>query len=446
MSPLARHAVLLVHGLGGDGGRQAFLGFVGGPSPVKDDPLAEAGLAEEGDHVVSRPSLLPGGYAAPVEAVTWNHDPEATVLGQQHDAPPLWEGGAVTDFYEVRCSGPFRERTFSLGRLVTGRRAALERAEVFAADRDAVADLVRALHAVRGHDGRNGYDRVVVVGHRWGGAIAAEALRQCWRRHPGAAGAGAVGEGPGEPEDVLVAREDVAAAAARLAAHPAEDDPAAPALRADLRQARAALYRLLRDQPHDPHRWLVSDLVTLGYPDRPRAAAPPPPVRWTNAWFRHDPDAGPLAGQVDGEVEDVNLGGSWFAGMAAGSEVTYWSESSHRMNREGSRLSIALLRRLVRRRPTLLLSTPAVPDGVRLGALSEALAEAARYPTARGAVLADVRLVVGDPATGTPWPLPVGALPVPAMIALRRVRELLGDGGRVTVLLSSDLLPPLLPS
>lgn len=445
MSPLARHAVLLVHGLGGDSGRQAFLGFVGGPPPAKEDLAAgdaagESGLAELGDQVVSRPSLLAGAYAAPVEAVTWNHDPEATVLAQQHDAPPLWEGSAVTDFYEVRCSGPFRERTFSLGRLVTGRRAAQERAEVFAADRDGVADLVEALHAVRDHTGRNGYDRVTVVGHRWGGAIAAAALQTCWQRRSAPAG-------PARSQDVAVAEEDVATAAARLAAHPAEDDPAAPALRAELRQAREMLYRLLRDQPHDPHRWLVSDLVTLGFPDRPHAARPPGPVRWTNAWFRHDPDAGPLAEQLRGEVEDVSLGGSWFAGLAPGSEATYWTESTHRMNREGSRLSIALLRRLVRRRPTLLLSTRRAPDPVLTGALTAALEQAARYPTARGAVLADVRLVVGEePATGTPWPLPVGALPVPATIALREVRELLGPGGRATVLLSSDLLPPLQPS
>jgi hypothetical protein len=40
----------------------------------------------------------------------------------------------------------------------------------------------------------------------------------------------------------------------------------------------------------------------------------------------------------------------------------------------------------------------------------------------------------------------VGSVPVPAAIALREVRSLLGDGGRVQVLLSSGLLPPLDPA
>ena len=69
MSPLARHAVLLVHGLGGQAGREAFLGFVGGPPPTKDQfGLGQSGLAEEGDRVASGPSLLPGLSGAPIEA------------------------------------------------------------------------------------------------------------------------------------------------------------------------------------------------------------------------------------------------------------------------------------------------------------------------------------------------------------------------------------------
>ena len=458
MSPLARHAVLLVHGLGGQAGREAFLGFVGGPPPTKhqlglgqsglgQSGLGQSGVAEEGDRVASGPSLLPGLYGAPIEAVTWNHDPEATVLSQQPDTPPLWEGPAVTDFYELRCSGPFR-RSGRFGRRVRGigLRAGKERDELFSADRDAVVDLVEALHSARDNRSLRGYDRVTVVGHRWGGPIAAAALAVCWQRRRTDAPADQVGV------DLAVGLADVESARHRLAVGMDRlPELELAALRSQLRQAQGGLHRLLRDEPRDPRRWLVSDLVTLDFPDHlatgASSLAAPAAVRWTNAWFRHDRGAGPLAPALAGAVEDVALGGPRFAGPGAGKAASYWAESAYRADREGSRLSIALLRRMVRRRPTLLLRTPLPPNPPRVAALAAELEQAARYPTARGAVLADVRLVVGDdPATATRWPLPVSTVPVPARFALREVTGLLGSGGRVTVLLSSDLLPPLRPA
>ena len=142
-------------------------------------------------------------------------------------------------------------------------------------------------------------------------------------------------------------------------------------------------------------------------------------------WIRH---FGPGA-------EDVPLGGSALVAALPRVAAGYWEESGLRATREGSRLSIALLRRLVRRRPTLLLGTVDPPDAERLAELAAALEQAAEYPTARGAVLADVRLLVGeDPRHAYPHPFPVGTVPVPAVIALREVRALLGPGGRIQVL------------
>jgi hypothetical protein len=171
------------------------------------------------------------------------------------------------------------------------------------------------------------------------------------------------------------------------------------------------------------------------------------PVRWTNVWFSHADGVGPLARVAGPGVEDVVLAAPRLAAALPQTWPgnAYWTASGRRLAREGSRLSVALLRRLVRRRPTLLLRAPTPPAPERLQELAAAVRQAAQYPTARGAVLADVRLLVGsEPAGGHPFP--VGSVPVPAAIALREVRSLLGDGGRVQVLLSSGLLPPLDPA
>ena len=483
MSALARHAVVLVHGMRGPAGQGAVQAFVGGGgSAVPAGSLRAAGLAEEGDRVVSRTSMLPGSYGAPVDSVTWSHDPEATVLAQQVDSPPLREGQAATDFYEVRCSGPFRDGRHLVRRGWPRNRA--EAAELFCAERDAVLDLLEALHDARDPaTGRASYERVIVVGHRWGGPIGRAAVLECWRgRRSGL-----------EPDNsgMAAALGTVQRTAARLGAveEPAADRPDdlgepsggpypdAPrgaveangdgaALRSRYRQAQAGLWRLLRDEIPGPRRWLVSDLVTLGYPaakaDRigmqaledaaggrasPGGPSPPLlPVRWTNIWFRHDLAAGPLDPALGPGAEDVALGGSALVAVMPRVRVGYWEESGLRLTREGSRLSIALLRRLVRRRPTLLLGTAEAPDPERLAVLAAALEQAAEYPTARGAVLADVRLLVGeDPRHAYAHPFPVGTVPIPAVIALREVRSLLGPGGRIQVQLSSDLLPDVLP-
>jgi hypothetical protein len=464
MSPLARHAVVLVHGLDAADGSTLF-DFVTGP-PVGDHEATagEAGVAEEGDLVACRSSPLADLRQTRIQSVTWNHDPEATVLSQQPDAPALGEGSAVTDFYQVCCSSSSVRPDRLRGRAGSHRSRAegFNRAddpERFGADRDAVVELIEALQQWRDPHGPGGYDRLTLVGHRGGGPVAAAALQTCWQQR---------GQSPTEPaeeadpgaqdEDVAIALEDVVAARIAVAALAAgSGDPALAGSRGELRQAQAALYRLLCDDRRPRRRWLVADLVTLGYPARLPPVELPPAVRWTNAWFRQDGRAGPVPVTAGSAVDDIALGGSRLGGsrlggsrlggsgpggLALGGAPSYWAESARRSSREGSRLSIALLRRLVRRRPTLLLGTRRPPDQARLAALSVALEQAARYPTARGAVLADVRLVVGaDPAMAIPWPCPVRPLPVPALIALREVRGLLGPGGWATVLLSSDLLP-----
>ena len=437
---LAHHAVILAHGMRRRGG-QVMREFVDGGVGLRSEALRLGGLAEDGDRITSRQIRLPG-QTATVDAVTWNHDPEATVLAQQVDAPQLWEGLAVTEFFEVCCSGPLRDHG------APRRRGGTAFTEVLAADRDALVDLLEALHNARDLAGRPVYERVVIVGHHWGGAVARQAVEACWERRQ-AAGAAEAGD------EVADAIRDVESAECELRAHAGEEsawvnDPygAAAKLRSRYRQAQSGLWRVMRDAGPGPHRWIVSDLVTLGYPrSAPAPAGRVLPVRLTNAWVSHADGAGPLAPLAGPGVEDIALEVPRLA--VALPRVwpgnAYWVAGGHPMAREGSRLSIALLRRMVRRRPTLLLRAPAPLQPAQVQELAAAVLQAAAYPTARGAVLADVRLLVGtDGVCGHPFP--VGAVPIPAAIALREVRAMLGPGGRVQVVLSSGLLPPLDPT
>jgi hypothetical protein len=414
--------------------------FVDGGIAFRSEVLREGGLAEDGDRITSRQIRLPG-QTTTVDTVIWNHDPEATVLAQQVDAPQLWEATALTEFFELRCSGPLRDRAIRRSRSASF-------SEVLAADRDALVDLLEALHNARDLAGRPVYERVVIVGHHWGAAVARQAVQACWARRQARSG-WPVEAGDGVAEAVAA----VEAAAAKWreclpARSPGSDgDPfgEAASLRSEYRQAQSALWRVLRDGS-GPRRWIVSDLVTLGHPRGAPEAVGAMPVRWTNAWFSHADGAGPLARVAGPGVEDVVLAAPRLAAVLPQTwpGSAYWTATG-RLAREGSRLSVALLRRLVRRRPTLLLRAPVPPAPERLQELAAAVRQAAQYPTARGAVLADVRLLVGaEPAGGHPFP--VGAVPVPAAIALREVRSLLGEGGRVQVLLSSGLLPPLDPA
>src|SRR5262249_19236484 len=85
---------------------------------------------------------------------------------------------------EVRCSGPFRDGRRLIHRGWPRNRA--EAAEVFCAERDAVLDLLETLHDARDPiTGRASYERVIVVGHRWGGPIGRAAVLECWRGRRG---------------------------------------------------------------------------------------------------------------------------------------------------------------------------------------------------------------------------------------------------------------------
>ena len=252
---------------------------------------------------------------------------------------------------------------------------------------------------------------------------------------------------------------------------PVQGDVAA--LRAEYRRRQAGLAGLLRDDA-DLRRWLVTDLVTMGSPlahddvlvsrasqlrhgrdtcervgagelstcpppagwELPGAAAAFAPVRWTNLWFAGDGMAGPVAGHLGAGVEDVDLGGA--RGLPAlgvsDRHSRYWAPPAGPDDDADAGLSAALLHRLVRRRPTLLLAA----DGpVDTDSLVERLRVAARYPTARGAVVVDVRLgtLRADGAVATRY-LPIGPLPLPADLALRDVRAALGPRGGSVLLLS----------
>jgi hypothetical protein len=319
------------------------------------------------------------------------------------------------------------------------------------------------------------YDRVVVIGAGLGSVVGYAAVHDCWaRRAPDLQADLDLDTVP--VRDLERVRRRLSVAATRMRAEGGDEAPESvqgdvAALRAEYRRRQAGLAGWLREDS-DARRWLVTDLVTMGSPlahddvlvsrasrhgrdtcDRVGAGelstCPPPagweragaaaafaPVRWTNLWFAGDGMAGPVAGHLGAGVEDIDLGGA--RGLPAlgisDRHSRYWAPPASPDDDADTGLSAALLHRLIRRRPTLLLAA----DGpVDIGSLVERLLAAARYPTARGAVVVDVRLCTlrPDGAVAGRY-LPLGPLPLPADLALREVRAALGPRGRTALLLS----------
>jgi hypothetical protein len=367
--------------------------------------------------------------------------------------------------------------------------------------RSRVLDLVEELHAATDPDtGRPRYDRVVVVGHSLGSVIAYDAVRLAWARSyrdvvlPDKRATGLAAEAVRRVEGLGPALR-AGGAAAEQAGAGVESWTAAQ------RAAGRAFADLPPggDPAGGGRRWIVSDLVTLGCPltyadafmassdkdledrfiERSLAADPPveqavrraashpyrmwipgsagpdgtagpgttrwhhaapfATVRWTNAWFEHDIVGGPVGPHFGPGVRDVSLGGTrWLAGMAfAYPHSSYWVASKRSLVRKGSDASRALLRATIQRRPTLLLTARSPLDDRTLGTLAALLASRAA-PIAQEV---DVRLYVGatDAARrGAPFPLETVALP--AHDLLPEIRALLGEGGRVALLVSPDLL------
>jgi hypothetical protein len=421
------------------------------------------------------PLSLAAACQTDVLEVAWN--PTAGRRRRAHRGPlptssPLWRRAALAAARRYLATGHAGEQG---GDGANG-----------SAVRAAAGDLLDALHAERDPStGRPRYDRVVVIGAGLGSVVGYAAVHDCWaRRAPleGAAGP----DRPGPAHELERARRRLAVADARVGAEARSGGAGAEArsgaagggehelvpLRTEYRRRQTALAALLREESErGPRRWIVSDLVTMGSPLArtdvltPRAAsggrqdphrrvgsgelsACPPPagwadagaagafaaVRWTNLWFVNDAVAGPVAGHLGAGVEDVDLGGPCGvpAFGTADRHARYWLPATD--GDADSGLSTALLRLMVRRRPTLLLTARRPVDSA---VLVERLLAAACYPTARGAVLADVRLIVAgqDGTVRSPY-LPVGLLPLPADLALREVRAVLGPGGTTSLLLS----------
>ena len=456
------------------------------------DPIAA--LAEDGDRVSVTHAVLPSGLVGRGHAIDWAHDAEALVLAQQADAALPVRSSAQTDVLEVAwnptagrrpraeraplpTSSPLWRRAVlaAARRYLSGARGTDADGVIGSAVRAAAADVLQALHAERDPaTGLPRYDRVVVIGTGLGSVVGYAAVHDCWARRDPQADAATAQQAPVRELERI--RRRLAVADTRLRAEGGREAPEGlqadvATLRAEYRRHQAALAALLRERAEQPERrWIVSDLVTMGSPlarhdvlvprgsarshrepcDRVHAgelsACPPPagweaagasgafgPVRWTNLWFANDGLAGPVGGHLGSGVEDIDLGGP--RGLPAlgiaDRHARYWAPAGGQDAEAG--LCSAVLRRLVRRRPTLLLASAGPIDAA---VLVERLRVAARYPTARGAVLVDVRLGVLDGGQVRTRYLPTGPLPLPADLALRDVRAALGPGGRTALLLN----------
>ncbi len=369
--------------------------------------------------------------------------------------------------------------------------------------RRAVVDLLTRLHDVTDPDtGRNRYDRIVVVGHSLGSVIAYDAVRLLWAQRsrqlvlPGSDGTAAA--------DAVRAVE-VAGEVLRAAAKPGSGADLAAARQEYLRAQRGAqLVMRDLDAAGGSRRWIVTDLVTLGSPltyadaflatdpedlaerfDERSLAAVPPVVQtvrrsaghpyrlwvpragrgaeegttrwhhaapfacvtWTNLWFEHDVVGGAVGPHFGPGVRDVSLGGSrWLAAMAfAYPHSSYWTTSSRSLVRAGSEQSRRVLREILRRRPTLLLTARSTPDDATVRALRDLLVGGEGGAPGGGAEAGPldvaVRLYVGGTdAERRGAYLPVATAPLPEASARRRLRALLGEDSRVALLVSVDLL------
>lgn len=348
--------------------------------------------------------------------------------------------------------------------------------------------LLEALHdAVDDETGRPAYDRVVVVGHSLGTVVAYDAIRNLWARW----------------HQRLPFSEDVATAGAVLIQAVEQAGTAVTAdgqqgTREAYRAAQQALSHYLRNPVPDGHtpdgtapRWIISDFVTLACPlahadllvasdrsdlhrlteerllatsppDRQRIAtarrrpyrfrkpargavpaltylhhaAPFAAVRWTNFYFAHDVVGGPLAPVLGPGIEDHELGRlRSFADMALHyPHSSYWTDASH-FNSAGVAQTRTFLTDLVRRRPTLLLSLAAETPPSVLAALREHLESLPAGP-----FTVDVQLFVEGPGERQPAWFPVRSAAVPDRQQLALLRRTVRDYGRITLLLSPDVL------
>lgn len=363
--------------------------------------------------------------------------------------------------------------------------------------RQAVVDLLDRLHDVTDPDtGRNRYDRIVVVGHSLGSVIAYDAVRLLWARRGRQL---VLPDDDGTAAAQAVHAVEVAGEALRAAVAEGGDvDAARTAYWAAQRGAQLVMRDL--DRTSGSRRWIVTDLVTLGSPltyadaflangpedlaerfeERSLAANPPTVQRvrraaghpyrlwvpgrggarattrwhhaapfacvtWTNLWFEHDIVGGAVGPHFGPGVRDVSLGGTtWLAGMAfAYPHSSYWMTSRRSLVWAGSEQSRAILREIVRRRPTLLLTARSAPDEVTLRALARLFAGGPDVPHEPGPLDVAVRLYVGDTdAERRGSYLPVGTAPLPTVSARGELRALLGERSRVALLVSMDILAP----
>lgn len=368
--------------------------------------------------------------------------------------------------------------------------------------RRAVVDLLTRLHEVRDPDThRYRYDRIVVVGHSLGSVIAYDAVRLLWAHRSRDL---VLPDDDGTAAAEAVRAVEVAGEALRAAVAAGGD---AEAERVAYRRAQRGAQLVLRDL--DPAsgsgRWIVSDLVTLGCPltyadaflatgpedlaerfeERSLAANPPVVqkvrraaghpyrvwvpgagrgeaattrwhhaapfacVTWTNLWFEHDIVGGAVGPHFGPGVRDVSLGGTrWLAGMAfAYPHSSYWTASRRSLVRAGSEQSRRVLREILRRRPTLLLTARAPLDDRAVRELRDLLAGDVVEHGAADPLDVAVRLYVGDPdaARGGAY-LPFDTAPLPEARRRRAIREVLGPRSRAAFLVSVDILAAEAPA
>jgi hypothetical protein len=167
-------------------------------------------------------------------------------------------------------------------------------------------------------------------------------------------------------------------------------------------------------------------------------AAPFACVSWANLWFEHDIVGGPVGPHFGPGVDDRSLGGSkWLAAFAfAYPHSSYWVASSNSLVRNGSLASLRFLRETVWRPPTLLLTARAPLTDQQLADVVGLLGGG---DPQRPEV--DVRLYVGyaDTVRSGAY-LPLGRVRLPTAFIGQRLRDVLGEGSRLALLTSPDVL------